>query len=116
MQTIILDTNFIATAIRFKIDVFGEIKKLGKFQIAILDKSLEELKKLKENKIALALLKKNNVKVIKTTSEKDVDSLLVELADKNTIVGTQDMELKRRLKEKSVKLLVIRQKKYFILS
>ena len=49
MKKIILDTNFIVTALKFKIDLFSELRKALDFQyeIFILDKTIDELKKLK---------------------------------------------------------------------
>ena len=107
---IILDTNAILYSIKYKIDLFTELERICHFPytICIIDKTLEELK----DKSALQLLKKKNVTLIKTSSSESVDNLILEYADKDTIVITQDKALKKKLKEKNIKLIVIRQKKY----
>ena len=74
------------------------------------------LKKSKGNdavaaNIGLELLKKENVKVI-NISEKNVDNAIVEIADKNTIIATNDKELRQRLKNKNIKTIYLRNKKY----
>ena len=45
MYTIVLDTNFLITALKFRIDIFDDIEKICDFdyEIAVLDKSLDEL-------------------------------------------------------------------------
>lgn len=107
---IILDTNIILYALRFKIDIFSELERICDFpyKICILDKTLEELR----DKTALELLKQKNVNIIKTSSSENVDDLIVKLADEDTIVVTQDKELKKRLKQKKIRVLIIRKKKY----
>ena len=50
--------------------------------------------------------------IIKTNPGK-VDDLIVRIANKNTIVGTQDKELKKLLKKKSIKIITIRQKRIY---
>ena len=57
-------------------------------------------------------MKQKNVTLIKTSSSKSVDDLIIEHSNANTIVITQDQELKRRLKQKKIRLITIRQKKY----
>ena len=110
---ILLDTNFIITCLKFKIDLFSEINRNChfKYDIFILDESIEELKKLK-SKLSLGLIEKFKIKIIATNENLDTDSLILKTSDKDTIVATQDKELKRRLKVKGIKVLVIRQKKY----
>ena len=107
---IILDTNIILYAIRFKIDIFTELERLCLFpyKVYIMDKTLGELK----DKAALQLLKQKNVNIIKTSSSKSVDDCILEKADQDTIVITQDKALKNRLKQRNIKLITLRQKKY----
>ena len=59
--------------------------------------------------------KKKNVKVIKTR-EKNVDNTIIRIADKNTIVATNDKELRQKLKNKNVKTVYLRNKKYLEMS
>ena len=46
------------------------------------------------------------------SDEKDVDSLIQENLDKDTIVATQDIELKKELLKKGASVIILRQKKY----
>ena len=74
-------------------------------------RAIEELKKLK-SKLSLGLIEKFKIEIIATNENLDVDSLILKISNRDTIVATQDKELKRRLKVKGIKILVIRQKKY----
>ena len=113
MQTIILDTNFLVYLLEFKIDLFSELDRVttSGYEIKILDKTVDELEKLSSKniyaKIALSML--NKFEIIKTDSGKYVDDILVDLDGPGVVVGTQDKELKDRLKGQK---LIIRQKKY----
>ena len=112
---IILDTDFLINAIKSRIDFITEIKENSpKEKIAILDKTLDELKKVNNinSKTALALIKARNIKIIETNKDKSVDELIPENAKSNDIIATQDKELKRKLKFKGIKTITIRQKKY----
>ncbi len=130
---VILDTNFLLSPARIKIDIFKSLKELMNepYEIFVLDKSIEELKNLanlKKNRVfvdvALKLVKDYNVKVIKTKSflnthklheVEDADDLIVELVSQNPqeyVVATQDKELKRRLKELGVRRIIIRKKSF----
>ncbi len=125
---IIIDTNFLLIPAQFNVDIFAEIDRICifKYKLYVLDKTITELKKIISNKkqsgknkaaakLALQLLKAKNVSVIKTTKDLLVDDILIEIADENTIIATQDMELKRKLKKKSIKLIVLRAKNKLIL-
>ncbi len=109
MQKIILDTNFLLS----KFDFFSELERICdfKYQIFILDKTIEELKNKKLEKLAKDIIKKKEIKVIKTEKNKSTDNLLLDLAEKEKfIVATQDKELKQKLKQKDIKIITIRQK------
>ena len=116
MIRIILDTNVLIS--KHKVDLFSEISRLCDFnyKIFILDKTIEELAGKSNSKLALALLKAKNVGIISTKKDKPVDDLLLDMAesDNNIMVVTQDIHLKRLLKEKGIKILTIRQNKYLI--
>ena len=122
MKKIILDTNFLLIPYQFKVDIFSEIERImpSGYQLCIIDKAIDELKKLADGaskhslaaRLALVFVNTHNIKIMKTKQDKDVDSLIVDNADKDTIVATQDMELKKRLKEKGVILIVMRKKQY----
>ncbi len=113
---IILDTNFLIHSLNYKIDIFSEINRIvnTRYSLFIVDKTIDELKKLNSptSKLALRLLEFKKVKIIKT-GDKYTDDALVNLANKQTFIATQDKELKERLKKKKVTLIIIRQKKYY---
>ena len=82
---------------------------------------MKELKKVLETgntrdkraaKMALVLIKQKGLKSVRSFSRKGVDDLIVEKSDDDTYVATQDKELKRRLKEKNIKIITLKQKKY----
>lgn len=125
MKKIIIDTNFLLIPFQFRIDIFSEIDRIVdfKYELFIVDKTIDELKKIiKEQKgknkeaakIALALIKNKRIRKLKTDEELDVDSLL--LKQKEAIIATQDVILKRRLKKNKIKTITLRQKKYLMLN
>ena len=107
MKTI-LDTDFLINVIKNKVNI-EEIRNP-----AIIDKTIDELKKVDNpnSKLATKLIKLKKFKVIKTKEDKIVDDLILEKASKEDIVATQDKKLKQRLKDKQIKVITIRQKKY----
>ena len=119
MKTIILDTNFLTIPYQFGVDVFEEIKKLvpENYELVVLDGIIKELENLakgkgrdsKAAKIGLELIEKKRVKIIKTES-KSVDDEIIRLSNKETIVATNDKELRERLKDKSAKVMYLRSK------
>ncbi|RME55434.1 hypothetical protein D6777_00510 [Candidatus Woesearchaeota archaeon] len=126
MQNIVLDTNFLVTAYKFKLDIFEELKNVldTKFQVYIVDKTINELEKLiKSGKltdkvgamVSIKYLKRKNIKIINTVQDNDVDELLLALSPAQFIVATQDKALKKRLKQKKFKVLTIRQRKQIVL-
>ena len=110
-MNIFIDTSFILTALKYRLDIFEEFKKLDfKYDLYVLDKTLGELKNKKLGKLAIDLIKKKNIKVKKTNNKKNVDYNLLKL--KNCIIATQDKALIEKLKKKKIKTIRIRQKKY----
>ena len=125
MQKILLDTNFLLIPAQFNVDIFSEINRimLENYQLYILDKTIDELKKIIKDKkqkqkhkraasLALQLIKAKDLKILRTKQDLPVDDLIVNL--KGYIVATQDMGLKRRLKSKKVKIIILRAKKKLV--
>lgn len=109
---IVFDTNFLISAIKFKIFFLEELEGNELF---IVDKTEDELEKLikggktqdkQRAKIVLALLKKKKIKKIVSKPNETVDDTLARL--KGYVIATQDKELKTRIKGKK---LIIRAKK-----
>ncbi len=125
-KKIILDTNFLLIPVQFGVDVFSEIRRICDFsyELVIVPETRIELNGIIESgrsnqrdkraaRIALQLLKKFRVKATKNRKLfKRADEAIIAIADKNSCVATQDVELKRRLHEKAVCLIILRQKQY----
>lgn len=115
MKRILLDTNFLVDMVRFRVDL-NEIENILEepYELSTLDLVIDELKKIKSKdaKVALELIKLKGIKVLKS-KKTDVDDAIVALADKSTIVATNDIELRKRLKTKTIYL---RARKYLGIS
>ena len=128
-KRIILDTNFLLIPAQFGLDIFTELDKTldYSYSLFIMDKSLEELKEaskqqkgaLKEAvKVTLSLVKSmkdNNKLNIIPAKTSYIDREILETADKETLVATQDLELRRKLHEKGIKTIVMRQRKHLVI-
>ncbi len=125
-RKIMLDTNFLLIPAQFKVDIFSEIRRICDFsyELAVVPETVAELEGIacgkgssgkgrKAAKLALKLLKAFKVKILKNRKlYKRADEAILAIADKNSCVATQDKELKRRLREKAVSLIILRQKQY----
>jgi len=123
---IILDTNFIVTAIKQKAQLFEQLEELFPgYKILIPIQVIEELEKIikdKETKrveketadLALQIIKKKSVQNLDLTT-KNVDAGIIKYTQEknNLIIATLDRELIRRIKRKNpqVKFLTIKEKK-----
>lgn len=110
---VILDTNILIDAVKYKIDVVSQASVFG--QPVVPDACINELKKLSDNKnagIALEIAKK--IKQIKTDENiRNNDKKIVGFALKNDcIVATSDKELLKTLKNNKIKTLRLTQKRY----
>jgi len=118
MKKAILDTSFILTVVRQKIDFFHELETVG-FKILIPEGVLKEIETISKSnrkgevvgnaRLTLKILEKKNFEKIKLPG-KDVDKSIIKLARENSdlIVATLDREIKNKIKNSK---LVIRQKK-----
>jgi len=125
MKTIVLDTNFMITALKFNINIFNELDRISefKYKLGVVAGTITELEKLINRgklfekrfaNIALSLIKTKNIKII--DREGYVDEALTTLNPKDYIIATQDKELKKKLKLKGFKILIIKQKKYLAIT
>ena len=123
MKEIILDTNFLLIPYEFKVDIFAEIDRIcdSKYELCIFCQTIDELKKIiKEQKgknsiaarLALSLIKQKSLKILNNSESGYVDDSILKYCNRNTIVATQDKELKNKLKEKEIKIIFLRNKKY----
>ena len=108
MKILVLDTNFLMILYQHKVDIFSEIDRivLEEYELIVPLVVVDELRKIQyvssgsdkiAAKIALELIEKNNIKKIE--SDTKADEFLLKLASKNrnSIVCTNDKELKRKL-------------------
>lgn len=118
MKKIILDTNFLIDLGRFgiSIDDIGKILPEN-YEMQIVSSSVGELKKIaataaeesKFAKYALMIIDLRKTKILETNES--ADAAILSFADKDTIVATNDVELRRKLKEKGVRCIYVRAKK-----
>lgn len=110
MKTAVLDTSFILTCIRNKIDIFEE---LIEYNLLIPEQVLKEIKGLsktkREAKLALKIIQKNKPKII-SIHGKNTDKAIINFAKENPeiAIATLDKEIKSKVKNQKV---VIRNRK-----
>jgi rRNA-processing protein FCF1 len=107
MKQVILDTSFILSCIKQKIDFFSWISYEG-IQILIPEQTIDELMGLGAQ-LALDILEKNKFKLVKIPG-KDADNAIINFAKENpsAIVATLDAGLQKKVKNRK---MVIRGKK-----
>jgi rRNA-processing protein FCF1 len=113
-----VDTNAWLRAAALRIDLWEEAQRIlpGKAELVTLDRVIAELQGLrsaggtlaKEAALAIHLTKSKPVTIIKAPPAPTVDDALLAAANEPDFVLTQDKELKRKLKEKRVGIVVIR--------
>ena len=124
---VVLDTNFLLSCVKQKIDLFEQIESLFPSAELVVPKQvvkeLETLKSRKELKlkeresasIALQLIEKNKKKIRILGLEGNADRVIINyaLSGENIIAATLDGGIKKHLKNK-VKILAIRGKKRIV--
>lgn len=106
----LLDTNFILTCVKQKIDFFEDIKLMG-IQIIIPQEVVAEIERLKtpEAKTALALLQKNKFKKIEINKGHVDKKIISYLKDKPKIIlATLDKELQSKVSNPK---MIVRERK-----
>ncbi len=118
-MNIFLDTNAIIYSFNQRINILDEIQRIvpGKKKIILLDCVNNELRqKAKRNyELIKKILDKMNVEIINVRSAGSVDNTLLCEASKNTnsIIITNDNELKQKALKKRIKVITVKQGKYF---
>lgn len=125
MRKVILDTNFLINSFLFRIDFLDEIKSLVEepIEFLTLDSVVREIKKISKSKtkdsgyakIALDFIKQKNIKMIKSEI-KSTDKAILGIANKNTMVATNDTKLRKKLKKLGVKTIYLRARKHLAIS
>lgn len=112
MKQAILDTSFILTCVKQKIDFLEDLELKG-IKILIPEQVLDELEKLSEKnpcaKLSLKILKTKKFRKI-DLKQKNVDNGIIDFAKENPefLVATLDKEIKKKTKNPHI---VIRLKK-----
>lgn len=114
----LLDTNFMMVPHQFGVDIYEFLKY---YEIATLFSCIEELKKIskrgsedgKAAKIALQLVKRNSVEIIKAGGRTD-KAILDYAAAERCAVATNDKNLIKALKNKGIKIIRLKQSKYLV--
>lgn len=116
MKTAVLDTNFILTCVKEKIDFIEKLQFMG-FKLAVPLQVVEELEKLSRRKggvgpravFALKMVNANDIKVIDIRTRK-VDLGLIKYSKENegVAIATIDLVLRRKIRGSKI---VIRNKK-----
>ncbi|MBU5689503.1 MAG: hypothetical protein QXJ06_05165 [Candidatus Aenigmatarchaeota archaeon] len=120
MYKIILDTNALINVIKQKIDLVQKIDNLLQkpFELYTFDSVINELEKLSKKKskssafasIALKSISEYDIKIIKG-NYKNADKDIINFADTNWIVFTNDRKLKSILEKKGIRVIFIRELK-----
>jgi len=117
MKQIILDANFLVVPFQFNVRIFEELERLfgRQFEVFTLDRCLDEAKSLKQGQYhdeVTSLVSNTELAVIETACSKRVDDLLLDYAERGYILCTNDKELKKRLKERGLPYIYLRQKNH----
>ena len=101
MKQIILDTSFIFSCVKQKIDFFEKIEHEG-MKILIPEQTIDELMGLGAQ-AALNVLEANEFEMVKVPG-KDADEAILNFAKKNpdAIIATLDQGLQKRLKNRKM--------------
>ncbi len=137
---VVLDTNMLLVPGQFKVDIFSEIDRLmdESYELIVLEGTLKELEKIAQTgsgadkmsaKLGKMLLEHNMkrdfaaagsnckaLKVISSSSDEYVDDAIVSIAEDDTLVATNDGELKRRLLERGTRVIFLKQNQYLELA
>lgn len=121
MKTIILDTNFLMIPYKYHIDIIPEIERLvpEAHRIATLNSVVKELENINNksggsdriaSRIALQLIGKANMNIIECEGKVDESIINFALNNQDTIICTNDRELRKRLKEGNICVICMRGK------
>lgn len=119
MRTVIMDTNFLLVPHQFKINVMAQLERLieGPHELAVSEAIINELKGISSShgkkgaaaRIALEAIKRERIKTLETP-EKDADAWILGYCaeKKDSIVCTNDMELRAKLKRMAVRVVAMK--------
>ncbi len=121
---ILFDTNFLMIPLRFGVDIFEEAERALNQQpeyyvTRSVLKEIAQLKQgaspsfVKELSFAEKIAERCSVLDVEVEGGETVDESILRTAEeKRFIVGTADAELRKKLRDAGVKVLVLRQRRY----
>ena len=120
-KEVVIDTNFFMVPFQFNVDIITELEKLlPSYKLTTPSFVINELKGLEKNtkgkvrlnaNLALKLAKSSKVEIkdISLLENETVDDALLRVSE---VLATNDIELKKRAKDKGITVAYLRQKKY----
>ena len=120
-KEVVIDTNFFMVPFQFNVDVIAELEKLlPSYKLTTPSFVINELKGLKKNNkgkvrlnanlaLKLANSSKIEIKDISLLENETVDDALLRVSE---VLATNDIELKKRAKDKGITVAYLRQKRY----
>jgi len=110
-RKIMLDTNFLVAPFQLSIDLFDEIDRIYPVnEVYTLEDAIQEARSIEQGRyknLVDKLIETQDIEVLETEGEGEVDDLLVDICD-DFIIATNDRELKERLVKKGAEVLFIR--------
>lgn len=111
VRKIMLDTNFLVAPFQLSIDLFEEIDRVYPVnEVYTIEDAVQEARSIEDGrygKLVEKLIETQDIEVLETEGEGEVDDLLVDISDE-FVVATNDKELKERLVEEGAEVLFIR--------
>ena len=120
-REVVIDTNFFMVPFQFNVDIITELEKLlPSYNLTTPNFVINELKGLKNNSkgktrltanLALKLANSSEIEIkdISLLENETVDDALLRVSE---VLATNDIELKKRAKDKGITVAYLRQKKY----
>ena len=111
MTRVLLDASFVISAVQSKTDILKAIlDKVPNAKLAMPVVVFEEVER-KGTKLCVTILEHLRPTLIPTIARFG-DDAIIEIATTNDYIITLDKELKTRAKEKGIRVLTLRQRKY----
>ncbi|WP_458453887.1 type II toxin-antitoxin system VapC family toxin [Methanobrevibacter sp.] len=120
-KEVVIDTNFFMVPFQFNVDIITELENsLPSYKLTTPSFVINELKGLKRNNkgktrlnanlaLKLANSSKVEIKDISLLENETVDDALLRVSE---VLATNDIELKKRAKDKGITIVYLRQKRY----
>lgn len=109
---ILLDTNFLVAPFQFSFAMFEELDRLyPEADVCTIQDAVQEAKSIESGKfkeLVPQLIENQEIEVLETEGEGEVDDLLVDICDE-FLIATNDKELKQRILDRGRPVIIIRQ-------